>query len=926
MALLMLLACSSSLTAQHLQNTNFENGTQWWFPFGSCEIAPTDEGRLDDSGVVVSNRSLFWMGIAQDITGLVADEDYHIQVWVRSLDGPTNLRLQIRQVDDRGERFITAGDFDVDEQWTRVQGGFRYQENGTVETLQLIVNNQSPSGNVVSYAIDDVSFELNDWRAAADERIATYRKRPASISLKNPDGSPASGFDVDIQQVGHHFAFGSALNEVVSENDVYHDFFIEHFDWATVEWRMQWPIVESVQGVEDYTHADLAVSFAKEHAIPLRGHAVFWPNPNFVPSWLADLEPEQCLEEIDQRLQSVVPRFVDDLVSWDVCNEMLDFSFFSDKLGPEIRPYFFQQTREFAPEVPLFANEGLATFKSEQKAVRYRQLVESLESDGAEVNGIGLQTHFFESNVSAKALEISLAQLEPLGKKIMLSEFDIVNPDSNERGKGLVDFYRYAFSRPEIDGVIMWGFWAGTHWLGPDASIVDEDWTVNAAGQAYFDLIENWTTATESNITTEEETVDFTGFNGTYIVTLTDQSTGEKSFHWLQLTQDASQQTQEITLVHGSPNSLTFYGRPEDDEFHVDFDQLDRVTVNGRVRKIKQLAEIDRIIFRGMEGEDEVSITGSNDQSAGYTFNNGVLSSNVDSQIDLEFVGMEVIEFTVTSENNTIRLYDSPLADTFESHSTSASLSNELTRFTARDFNAVFAFATAEENTDTDDNTDTDTTDTDTNADTAIFFDSPANDAVFANHDFVRIRDGLTNVVRRADRFENVEFRSLQGNDRLRLELNTDPRTIQIAPDVIEIATANGVHQFHSFRFATFNALGDNNDTLHFVDSESNDFFLGEPGRFRFFGPGYTYSAFGFKSADFHSLNGGSDRATIRDSFGDDVVTVNSSVVDWQGLDFSVTLDGVPLVIANAKNGGNNTVEINNAEIDFRQFGNLDDD
>ena len=918
MAFVMLLACSSPLTAQHLQNTNFQNGIQWWFPFGSCEIAPTDEGRLDDSGVVVSNRSLFWMGIAQDITGLTADEDYHIQVWVRSLGGPTNLRLQIRQIDDRGERYITAGDFDVDEQWTRVQGGFRYQENGTVETLQLIINNQSPSGNVVSYAIDDVSFELNDWRAAADDRIATHRKRPASISLENPDGSPASGFDVDIQQVGHHFAFGSTLNEAVSENATYRDFFVEHFDWATVEWRLQWPIVESVRGVEDYTHADLAVSFAKEHAIPLRGHAVFWSNPNFVPSWLPDLDANECQEEIDQRLENIIPRFADDLVSWDVCNEMLDFSFFSDKLGPEIRPYFFQQTRQFAPDVPLFTNEGLATFKSEQKAVRYRQLVESLESDGADVNGIGLQTHFFESNVSAKALEISLAQLEPLGKRIMLSEFDIVNPDSNERGKGLVDFYRYAFSRPEVDGVIMWGFWAGTHWLGADASIVDEDWTINAAGDAYFDLIDSWTTATESSVTTAGETVDFTGFNGIYVITLTDQTTGEKSFHWLQLTQDTSQQTQEITLVHGTPNSLTFYGRPEDDEFHFDFDQLDRATVNGRVRKIEQLAEIDKVIFRGMEGEDEITITGPADQSANYTFKNGVLSSNVDSQIDLEFVDMEVVDFTAKSDNNRIRLYDSPLADTFESHPTSTSLSNDSTRFTARDFNAVFAFATAE--------ADPANTAPDANADTAIFFDSPANDYVFSNSNFVRIRDGLTNVIRRADKFENVEFRSLQGNDRLRLELNTDPRTVQIAPDVIEITGENGVRQFHSFRFATFNAVGDNNDTLQFVDSENNDFFLGEPGRFRLFGAGYTYSAFGFKSADFQSINGGSDRATIRDSFGDDVVTVNSSAVNWQGLDFSVTLDGVPLVIANAKNGGNNTVELNNVEIDFRQFGKWNDD
>ena len=40
----------------------------------------------------------------------------------------------------------------------------------------------------------------------------------------------------------------------------------------------------------------------------------------------------------------------------------------------------------------------------------------------------------------------------------------------------------------------MWGFHANTHWRGPNAAIVDHDWTVNEAGLRYQALREEWRT------------------------------------------------------------------------------------------------------------------------------------------------------------------------------------------------------------------------------------------------------------------------------------------------------------------------------------------------------------------------------------------------------------------------------------------------
>ena len=42
--------------------------------------------------------------------------------------------------------------------------------------------------------------------------------------------------------------------------------------------------------------------------------------------------------------------------------------------------------------------------------------------------------------------------------------------DRDERADGYEDFLRLYFSRPEIEGVIIWNFWDGAHWR-PNASL-----------------------------------------------------------------------------------------------------------------------------------------------------------------------------------------------------------------------------------------------------------------------------------------------------------------------------------------------------------------------------------------------------------------------------------------------------------------------
>jgi hypothetical protein len=77
-----------------------------------------------------------------------------------------------------------------------------------------------------------------------------------------------------------------------------------------------------------------------------------------------------------------------------------------------------------------------------------------------------------------------------------------------------------AFSKQAVEGILMWGFWAGSHWRGSNAAIVDLNWTLNEAGQRYQSLMTEWTTVT--NETANGNGVfDFRGFHGNYDITLT---------------------------------------------------------------------------------------------------------------------------------------------------------------------------------------------------------------------------------------------------------------------------------------------------------------------------------------------------------------------------------------------------------------------
>ena len=497
-------------------NPGFEAGTAGWEGFGariSATAGPVHSGTL---AAFVENRSGNWSGIRQVLNGVLQDGGYYrISGWVRlASSGVQPVKLTMAKTDGAGTAYTPVAEGAATATgWTRLEGGYRLSVTGALDELFLYV--EGPAAAVEYYA-DDFVIEPCDWRAEANARIEQLRKRDVRIRIVDPGGVPIGGVTVDATQRRHRFGFGSAINGNIT-NAAYAAFFTNHFEWAVMENEAKWPANEPAPGEVTYAAADEIAAFCRDHGIVLRGHTMFWAVEDRVPPWVRDLADAELASALANRIESAAGHFRGAFAHWDVNNEMLHGRFFADRLGLAIRPWMFTQVRAADPGAVLFVNDFNVVAGTETEA--YVQQVGGLLAAGAPVDGIGAQGHFGAA-VDPVQVEARIDRLAACGLPIWITEYDSVNADAAVRAENLEALYRTAFSKAAVEGILMWGFWAGAHWRGPDAAIVDLDWAVNEAGRRYQSLLAEWTTRT-SGVSGVDGEVPVRGFHGEYDVVLT---------------------------------------------------------------------------------------------------------------------------------------------------------------------------------------------------------------------------------------------------------------------------------------------------------------------------------------------------------------------------------------------------------------------
>lgn len=366
------------------------------------------------------------------------------------------------------------------------------------------------------------------WQDDANDRIEQFRKGNAEIIVLGTGGSPVSGVSVDIQLVNPRFAFGAALSySNVLNNTTYKNFVLSHFNWAVCENETKWGSNESTQGNVTYTQADYIYTWCNSNGIKMRGHCLFWEQNNSnMPSWVPNLSyatyptSSALLSAVDSRINSAVNHFKDKFHNWDVDNEMLTDSTFTTRLGSGGIVHMFNAAKAIDPNCSMFMNEYSGNSFGGYDAGPYVTRANSLISQGATIDGYGIQAHVNSPFQPESYWTNVLKRLGVQGKPIWATEFDTDTTSDALRATDLYNFYLICFSDPNVAGIMEWGFMVGTTWRASGAwGIVNSSGVLNAAGTTYEALRNRWTTH-DANYTDPNGKVNFRGFHGSYEITL----------------------------------------------------------------------------------------------------------------------------------------------------------------------------------------------------------------------------------------------------------------------------------------------------------------------------------------------------------------------------------------------------------------------
>lgn len=204
------------------------------------------------------------------------------------------------------------------------------------------------------------------------------------------------------------------------------NWFVKRFNAAVFENELKWYATEPEQGNLTYSLADELMSFVRANQIIVRGHNIFWEDPIYTPGWVRNLSNAELHKAVGLRIQSLMNRYKEEFIHWDVSNEMLHFDFYESRLGPNATLHFFKIAQYEDPHATMFMNDFnvIETCDDINSTVdSYISRIEELKRGGAVMEGIGLEGHFSRPNIPL--MRAILDKMGTLGFPIWLTEIDI---------------------------------------------------------------------------------------------------------------------------------------------------------------------------------------------------------------------------------------------------------------------------------------------------------------------------------------------------------------------------------------------------------------------------------------------------------------------------------------------------------------------
>jgi len=511
------------------------------FSFGSegIDLTPYADNRVQIDFTLGSENDARWFDFQLlDTSGRAANWQFNL----RPLDiGTANMGVSMRTLNNSDN--VTPG-FDL----------------GAVELMQIVGDyaSQPREGFEVFFdriLLDDLppppaypGAEPNaPWRAEAATRIDANRKANLQVNVTDAFGNALPGAQVSIAMQQHEFGFGTAIsapqiNRTDADGAIYRQKITELFNLAVTENALKWPPWAGDWGPQwDQANTLAALDWLQTQNVPVRGHNIIWAGEDVLPEFVLPLvqsviDTGEKLSPADQAtLRGIISDHITDIMgqvgdrvtTWDVVNEPRVNHLLMDALDEERGAMvdWFNQARTENANVKLFLNEysivNTAGDKDTADQQEYFDELAALVQAGAEIDGLGMQGHFRENDLTGpEALWAIYDRFATLGLSMEITEFDFETTDRDLQARYMHDFLTATFAHEDIDNFLQWGFWSESHWR-PDAALFDENWNIRPHGQAYIDLVYGDWWTDEDLVTAADGEASLRAFKGEYLVTVT---------------------------------------------------------------------------------------------------------------------------------------------------------------------------------------------------------------------------------------------------------------------------------------------------------------------------------------------------------------------------------------------------------------------
>ncbi|CAN7119965.1 unnamed protein product [Brassica rapa subsp. narinosa] len=524
-------------------NPDLQNGSQGWAQFANAKVDFREFG--GNKFVVARGRNQSYDSVSQKISlekGLL----YTFSAWLQVSKG----KAPVIAVFKKNGEYKHAGSVIAESKcWSMLKGGLTIDESGPAE---LYFESEDTTVEIWVDSISLQPFTQEEWNAHHEQTIHRTRKRGMRIRAVNSLGEPIPNATISIVQNRLGFSFGCEVEKYILVNQAYQNWFTKRFTVTTFANEMKWYSTEAVRGKEDYTTADAMLRFFKQHGIAVRGHNIVWNDPKYQLSWVSSLSGNDLYNAVKRRVSSVVSRYKGQLLSWDVVNENLHFSFFESKMGPQASYNIFALAHSIDPRTTMFMNEFDTLEQpgdSASSPARYLGKLRELQSIRVAGNiqlGIGLESHFNIPNIPY--MRSALDTLAATGLPIWLTEVDVQAPP-NVQAKYFEQVLREGHAHPQVKGMVTWSGYSPSGCY--KMCLTDGNFRNLPTGDVVDKLLREWggLRGQTTGLTDADGFFEASLLHGDYDISIAHPLTNSTASHRFKLTSDDSQPSRFVVHV-----------------------------------------------------------------------------------------------------------------------------------------------------------------------------------------------------------------------------------------------------------------------------------------------------------------------------------------------------------------------------------------